>query len=63
MLYSILLSEEVAESGGIGWLVWVALAIFFVMVFLGWLASSKGWLKKEEEPTQTQHDDHGHSAH
>jgi hypothetical protein len=60
MLYSILLSEEVAENAGIGWMVWVALGIFFVMVVLGWLASSKGWLRKEEEPVQTQHDEHAH---
>jgi hypothetical protein len=59
MLYSILLSEAVAEGGGIGWMVWVALAIFLVMVFLGWLVSSKGWLRKEEEPVQVHHDDHG----
>jgi hypothetical protein len=57
MLYSILLSEEVAESAGIGWMVWVALAVFFVMVCLGWLVSSKGWLKKEEEIVP-HHDEH-----
>ncbi len=62
MLFSILLSEG-TEEPGIGWLVWVALAIFFIMVFLGWLAASKGWLKKEEEPAHGGHDEHGHDAH
>lgn len=46
------------ESTGLGWLVWVALALFVVMVFLGWLVWSKGWLKQEEET-----DAHGHDAH
>lgn len=54
------LLEAGAEETGLGWLVWVALAIFAVMVFLGWLVASKGWLKQEEEPT---HDAHGHGDH
>jgi hypothetical protein len=60
MLFSRLLEEGV-EHGGTeyAWLVWVALAIFVVMVFLGWLVSSKGWLKQEDE-TVGGHDDHGH---
>ena len=59
-MYSIRLLEEGGAQGGIGWLVWVALAIFFIMVILGWLASSKGWLKKEEEPQPVAH---GHDEH
>lgn len=38
-------------------MVWVALAIFLVIVFLGWWVTQKGWLKKEEEPI---HDAHAH---
>ena len=58
-MFSMALSE--GTEAGIGWMVWVALAIFLiVMVFLGWLVSSKGWLKKEEE---TIHDAHGHDEH
>jgi predicted flap endonuclease-1-like 5' DNA nuclease len=49
------------ESSGWGWLVWVVLALFVVMVFLGWLVWSKGWLKQEEE--NVSHDTHGHDAH
>lgn len=49
---------EGGSEAGIGWMVWVALAIFFVMVFLGWLVASKGWLKKEEEPILA---GHGHA--
>lgn len=32
-----------------GWLIWVVLIVFFLMVLLGWLVWSKGWLKQEEE--------------
>jgi predicted flap endonuclease-1-like 5' DNA nuclease len=56
MLYSIALLEE--SEGGIGWMVWIALAIFLVMVFLGWLVWSKGWLKQDAEPV---HETHGHA--
>jgi predicted flap endonuclease-1-like 5' DNA nuclease len=60
-MYSIGLFAEGGSQGEIGWLVWVALAIFFLMVFLGWWVSQKGWLKQEEEPV---HDDaHGHEEH
>ncbi|MDX9990919.1 MAG: helix-hairpin-helix domain-containing protein [Anaerolineales bacterium] len=41
--------EAGAAENGLGWLVWVALAVFLLMVFLGWLVWSKGWLKPEEE--------------
>lgn len=60
-MYSIGLFAEGGSEGGIGWLVWVALAIFFLMVFLGWWVSQKGWLKQEEEPIH--HDAHGHEEH
>lgn len=61
MLFSRLLEEGVEHGGGeYAWLVWVALIVFVVMVFLGWWVSSKGWLKKEEEPVAHGHDDHGH---
>ncbi len=58
-MYSIVLAEGGSE-GGIGWMVWVALAVFLVMVFLGWWVSQKGWLKQEEEPA---HEAHGHEEH
>ncbi len=58
-MYSIVLAEGGGESG-IGWMVWVALAVFLVMVFLGWWVSKKGWLKQEEEPV---HDAHGHEEY
>lgn len=56
-MYSIGLFAEGGNEGGIGWMAWVALAVFLVMVFLGWWVSQKGWLKKEEEPV---HEEHGH---
>jgi predicted flap endonuclease-1-like 5' DNA nuclease len=56
-MFATYLLQEGAHEGGLGWLVWVVLLVFLVMVFLGWLVSSKGWLKKEAEPVQ-HHDDH-----
>lgn len=47
--------EAGAEETSLGWLVWVALAVFLLMVFLGWLVVSKGWLKKEDEPVVETH--------
>ena len=52
--------EGVQQSSGMGGYVWIALIIFFLMVFLGWLVSSKGWLKKEAAPAAV---DHGHDSH
>ncbi len=63
MLFSTLLAEGEGRGGEFAWLVWVALAVFVLMVFLGWLVSSKGWLKPEEEFVGGGHDDHGHGDH
>ena len=54
--------EAGAEETGLGWLVWVALAVFLLMVFLGWLVVSKGWLKQEEELVVETHSHAGHGA-
>ncbi len=64
-MFAIRLLEEGGETANsMGWLVWVALAVFFLMVFLGWLVASKGWLKKEEAPVaHGGHDEHGHDDH
>jgi small subunit ribosomal protein S2 len=63
-MFAIRMLEEGGEAaGGIGWMVWIALGVFLLMVFLGWLVSSKGWLKKEEEPVHASHDEHGHDDH
>jgi len=59
-MHAVRLLQEGTPQGGISWLVWVVLIIFLLMVFLGWWVTSKGWLKKEEEP---QHVDHGHDEH
>lgn len=56
-MVSIVFFAEGGNEGGIGWMAWVALAIFFVMVLLGWWVWKKGWLKQEEEPVS---DTHGH---
>lgn len=66
-MFAIRLLEAGAEESGLGWLVWVALAVFLLMVFLGWLVWSKGWLKQEEEVAHDSHShaehDHGHAQH
>ena len=55
-MYTISNFQEAVQQGtGMGGYVWVALIIFFLMVFLGWLVSSKGWLKKEEAPAAAGH--------
>lgn len=55
-MYMIRALEEGGTEVGAGRYVWVALGIFFMMVILGWLASSKGWLKKEETAASSEHD-------
>jgi predicted flap endonuclease-1-like 5' DNA nuclease len=59
-MFAVYLLEAGAEETGLGWLVWVALAVFLLMVFLGWLVTSKGWLKQEEEVAAPAH---GHDDH
>lgn len=66
MLAVHILAEGVADTGR-GWLVWAMLIVFFLMVLLGWLVWSKGWLKQDEEESVPahghEHDDaHSHAA-
>jgi predicted flap endonuclease-1-like 5' DNA nuclease len=63
-MFAVRILEAGAEDSGLGWLVWVALAAFLLMVFLGWLVVSKGWLKQEEEPVVETHShtQHAHDA-
>jgi predicted flap endonuclease-1-like 5' DNA nuclease len=56
-MFSILLSEG-GGSGDVQTMLFVAIAIFFLMVLLGWWVSNKGWLKQEEEPAAAHHDAH-----
>jgi len=62
-MYSIALLD--GTEAGIQWVLWAVLAVFFVMVILGWLAASKGWLKEEEESGESheEHAGHDESAH
>lgn len=63
-MYTIRLLQEGDAQGGGVWFVLAVLAVFFVMVLLGWLASSKGWLKKEAELQPETHAAHGgHEVH
>ncbi len=61
-MYSIALFAEGAGQNGMGWAAWVALAVFFVMVLLGWWVSKNGWLKQEPEPIHEEHS-HEHPVH
>ena len=56
--------EAVTQGAGMGGYVWVALIIFFLMVFLGWLVASKGGLKKKETPAiiDREHDSNDHGG-
>ncbi len=62
-MFSVALLSESGNEGGIGWMVWVALAVFLGMVFLGWWVTQKGWLKSEEEPVPNAHGHEEHTAH
>lgn len=61
-MYAIRLLEEGGDLGGVGGYVWVALALFFVMVFIGWLASSNGWLTKAEPIAHSDKVNNSHGA-
>ena len=52
-----MLASPLLEGGSQGgtWLIWVVLAVFFLMVLLGWWVSQKGWLKQEAEPAPVDH--------
>jgi small subunit ribosomal protein S2 len=62
MLFIPLLAEEPKTGADLTWLVWAFLIVFVVLVLVGWLATQKGWIKKEEEPVGDEHghDEHGH---
>lgn len=49
--------EESAAATDVSWLVWALLAVFVLMVFLGWWAS--GRLPKEEETIALHAGEHG----
>jgi cytoskeletal protein RodZ len=57
-MYAIHLLEETGSQPDITWLVWVVLAVFLAMVFLGWLVARKGWLKDENEPEHKEQGSH-----
>lgn len=61
-MYSVRLLEEGTQGLGI-WIVLGVLAVFTVMVLLGWLASTKGWLKKEAEPIHADESHHAAESH
>jgi hypothetical protein len=54
-MYSIHLLEEGSQGAGV-WFVLAVLVVFAVMVLLGWLAVTRGWLKKEAEPKPVEHE-------
>jgi cytoskeletal protein RodZ len=54
------LLQESTSTMDISWLVWVILAIFVLMVFLGWWASAR--LPKEDETIHLHNGDHDGTA-
>lgn len=59
-MHTLALFSEGAADPGIGWVVWLVLALVFIMVIIGWLASKNGWVRQEPEPA---HAEHGHEEH
>lgn len=55
------LLQEGSTTTDISWLVWVVLAIFFLMVLLGWWASAR--LPKDEETVLMQSGETGQDGH
>lgn len=64
-MFATRLFTEGSVEVGVGNYVWVVLAIFFLMVFLGWLVANKGWLRQSDERTQPgpNHDVHVSVSH
>ncbi len=61
-MHSILFFEEGSMQAGPGWMIWIALAIFLLMVSIGWLATSRGWVRKDEK-LHNDSSDHTNQAH
>ncbi len=59
-MYSIYMLEEGGANVGVGMYVWAVIAVFFVLVGIGWAAKNKGWLKKAEVvlPKSQSHSSH-----
>lgn len=60
MLATRLLQETTATTD-ISWLIWVVLALFLLMVLLGWWAS--GRLPEDDETVSMQEGEQGHDEH
>lgn len=57
-MHTLALFSEGAAAPGIGWVVWLVLVLFFLMVIIGWLAAKNGWVRQEPEPV---HEEHAHA--
>lgn len=57
-MHALALFSEGATDAGLGWMVWVVLLLFFIMVIIGWLASKNGWIQPEAEPVHAESHDH-----
>jgi large subunit ribosomal protein L17 len=60
-MFTIALFEETHGGSNLAWLLWVALAFFFLMVVIGWLVSRNR--KPEAAPAHEHHEAHAESAH
>jgi len=62
-MFALNLLSETSHETDLTWLLWLVLAIFVVVVVVGWLTSSKS---KEEAPVEAHapaHDDHAEEVH
>lgn len=59
-MFAIGLLEETHGGSELGWLLWVALGFFALMVVVGWLVSRNR--KPEEEPVHEHHEHHEEHA-
>lgn len=56
-MYSIVLPDKI--DPGIQAVLWTVLAVFFVMVILGWWAGARNWFKEEEPDKENQEESEG----
>jgi hypothetical protein len=55
-------SIHLLQESGFGFeaITWTVLGIFFLMVILGWLVASRGWLKEDQDSMDDPHrEEHG----
>ncbi len=60
-MYPMFFAEK-GPDASLGWLFWLLLAFFVLMVIIGWWVSRKGAMASGEGHTATHHEGHTHTA-